>query len=62
MDNNTNNVYIKVDSDDEQLTDEQIMLDKYHEDEYTNPYDEDFSDVMNVGGMVEGMGTIFDDR
>ena len=61
MNNNTEKVYIHVETNDPDISDEQIKLDNYHEDEYTNPYDEDYSDVMNVGGIIEG-GDIFADR
>jgi len=61
MKNKTNNVYVHITADEPDITDEQIAFDKYTEEEYNSPYDEDYSDVMNVGGTFNE-GDIFADR
>lgn len=61
MKNNTSNVYVVIEPSVPDITDEQIKLDKYTDEEYSTPYDDDYSDIMNVGGIIGG-GDIFADR
>jgi len=59
---NPNNVYINnIEDEDADLSDDEILLDKFDDVEYNTPYDDDYSDVLNVGGVIEG-GDIFADR
>ena len=61
MKNNTSNVYVVIEPPVHDITDEQIKLDNYTDEEYSTPYDDDYSDITNVGGIIEG-GDIFADR
>ena len=57
-----NKPYIRVtDDDDTEPTDNELGLDFSVDMEYTSPYQDDYSDIMDVGGVIEA-GGIFDDR
>ena len=63
---NTDKAYIKITEDvnDEGIdpSADEIMLDNYSEEEYTNPYgNDDISDIFGDGDTFE-VGTMFDDR
>ncbi len=59
------NTYIKITDDvtDDSYTpsEEELLLDKFNDVEYNSPYQDDYSDIVDVGGVIEATG-IFDDR
>ena len=63
---NTDKAYIKIteDANDDGIepSADEIMLDNYSEEEYTNPYGNDnFDDIIGNGETFE-VGGMFDDR
>ena len=62
---NNPNTYIKitddVTADTYSPSEDELKLDKFDDIEYNSPYIDDYSDVLDVGGVIEA-GSIFDDR
>jgi len=62
---NNKNTYIKVTEDiiDDNYSPstEELLLDKFNDVEYNSPYQDDYADIVDVGGVIEATG-IFDDR
>ena len=48
-------------ADDYTPSEDEIKLDNYTDVEYTSPYNDNYDDILDVGGVIEA-GSIFDDR